>query len=288
MLTNKQLDQQIAALEQELEQQNKKDREKQELEKKLQQIRKLEQQIEENKKKLSVTTCPSSLYPSHKEEVIKHERMDRYKFIFLGNLQVGKTSLLKAIINPENDHSQPPPTTGADCHTGELYWKGYYIGAKLWDTSGQERFRAITDSYYKGGDVVILVYDITDRRSWESLKTTWNNEINKHCLNKDAIIVVVANKQDLKGHAIVENASAEKYLRENHPSYKFCKTSATDRTGIEELRETIAEALFEKYKEKIIKVNLSGAQHTSESHQGLNVKGYEIKPEENRNNCCSM
>ena len=64
-----------------------------------------------------------------------------------------------------------------------------------WDTAGQDRFRTITSNYYRGADAIIIVYDITDRLSFQSVKV-WVEEIKKYS-NKKTSKYIVGNKQDL-------------------------------------------------------------------------------------------
>ena len=76
-----------------------------------------------------------------------------------------------------------------------------------WDTAGQERFRTITSSYYRGAHGIIIVYDITDRESFENVKT-WLNEIDRYaCENVNKLLV--GNKSDLDSKRQVEFAEAK-------------------------------------------------------------------------------
>ena len=69
---------------------------------------------------------------------------------------------------------------------------------QIWDTAGQERYRTITKAYYKGADGILVVFDLTDRESFNNIDN-WLNEIETHC-GTDINIMVLANKADLADH----------------------------------------------------------------------------------------
>lgn len=76
-----------------------------------------------------------------------------------------------------------------------------YVGDKLvklqlWDTAGQERYRAITSQFYRGSHAVILMFDLTFKKSFESIRT-WLSLVRENCPN-DPYIILIGNKSDLK------------------------------------------------------------------------------------------
>ena len=74
--------------------------------------------------------------------------------------------------------------------------KGKKVKLQIWDTAGQERFKNITASYYRGGNGIVLIYDITDRESFQSLNC-WLIEIEKNA-NKNVKIILIGNNCDLE------------------------------------------------------------------------------------------
>lgn len=79
----------------------------------------------------------------------------------------------------------------------------YLYNIIQWDTAGQERFKTITSAYYRGADCVLIVYDVTDRGSFNHIPD-WMEEVNK--LNKDKpLIVVLGNKCDNENSEVLEN-----------------------------------------------------------------------------------
>lgn len=66
---------------------------------------------------------------------------------------------------------------------------------QIWDTAGQERYRTITKAYYKGADGILVVFDLTDKESFNNVDS-WLKEIEKHC-GTDVSVIVLANKSDV-------------------------------------------------------------------------------------------
>ena len=94
---------------------------------------------------------------------------------------------------------------------------------QLWDTAGQERFRKITQSYYKGATGVVIVYDSTDRKSFDRI-SAWIKEIDNHA-NKDICKVLVASKTDCDKKEV--SVSDGQFLAKKY-GCEFYETSAKD------------------------------------------------------------
>jgi len=175
------------------------------------------------------------------------------KVITIGNQHVGKTLLIKSFLKKDqHDTGGPSNTSGVDYYPWEIDINGRTQKLGLWDTAGQEQFRAITSSYYRQADGVFLVYDITDRQSWDKLKTTWLTDV--EIQNKEAFRVVLANKQDLKGHAIIENGPAEKWCKDHGLAWFGC-SALTGESVESSLIYMVTKILEQKRKEKEMKGN---------------------------------
>ena len=96
------------------------------------------------------------------------------------------------------------------------------IRIQIWDTAGQEAFRAVTRSYYKNSACAILVYDITNRKSFQDINS-WLNECRDMC-SKDIYIVLVGNKNDLDNQRAISKDEGKRFAEENN--LKFYETSA--------------------------------------------------------------
>jgi len=122
------------------------------------------------------------------------------KAIVVGDSGVGKSSLVQSYVNNVfTDHYIS--TIGVDFLTKSIKKDDSIIKLQLWDTAGQERFRPIVNSYYRGTNVIILVYDCTNLESFENLQM-WYEEI-KNFINKTTPILILSNKNDIIDKKIV-------------------------------------------------------------------------------------
>jgi Ras-related protein Rab-1A len=117
-----------------------------------------------------------------------------FKVIVIGNSGVGKTCIVRRYV--DNLFSQSFITTiGIDFKIQKVIRDDKHIKLQIWDTAGQERFRTITASYYRGCDAVVLVYDVTDRDSFESV-SNWALSLSRHVDEKCIVKILVGNKMD--------------------------------------------------------------------------------------------
>jgi len=116
------------------------------------------------------------------------------KILLLGDSSVGKTCFIKRYIDNTFQDAYLS-TIGFDFKLKFVTLDdGTVVKVQLWDTAGQERFRTIAKSYYKGAHGIILIYDVTSKKTYLSIKT-WINQIKEQASNKISIILV-ANKID--------------------------------------------------------------------------------------------
>ena len=151
------------------------------------------------------------------------------KLLMIGDSGVGKTCLL---LRYANDSFSPTfiTTIGIDFKIKNIDIDGTKIKLQIWDTAGQERFRTITTSYFRGAQGILLVYDVTDRRSFESIRN-WISQIQQHAdvhVNK----ILVGNKCDMLDEKVVSTEEGEKLAKEfNMP---FWECSAKNNINVEE------------------------------------------------------
>ena len=117
------------------------------------------------------------------------------KVVLIGESGVGKTSIISRYIS-NTFSSVLTATPGASFTTKTAYLQEYKQSIKfeIWDTAGQEKYRALAKVFYKNAAVCILVYDITRRKSFEELKNYWVNEIKSNAsqnLSKFIIIKII-------------------------------------------------------------------------------------------------
>ena len=105
------------------------------------------------------------------------------------------------------------------------------IRVQIWDTAGQEAFRSITRSYYKNSTCALIVYDITNKKSFLNV-ASWLNECREMCY-KDILVVLVGNKTDLDSKRAVSTEEGQKFANDN--GLMFFESSAQNGTNIEEI-----------------------------------------------------
>ena len=111
------------------------------------------------------------------------------------------------------------------------------VRIQIWDTAGQEAFRSITRTYYKSSTCAFIVYDITDKKSFENV-ITWLNECRDMCY-KDILICLIGNKSDLEGKRVISYEEGKNFADENN--LLFFETSAKN---VSNLKECFNESLL--------------------------------------------
>ena len=111
---------------------------------------------------------------------------------------------------------------------------------QIWDTAGQERFKNITASYYRGGNGVLVVYDITDRDSFENLNS-WLIEIEKNA-NKNVYKLLIGNKSDLEDKRKVSYQEGKDFATSN--GMQFIETSAKTDSKVKDAFELLTQEIM--------------------------------------------
>ena len=175
-----------------------------------------------------------------------------FKLLFLGSISVGKTSIIYRYVN-DNLKIDQKATIGIDYKTKTIEYKSKKIKLKIFDTSGQERFRALTKNYYQGTDGIILVFDLKRRDSFEDI-TYWMKEINKNCDKTKIGLLLIGNKND--GDINERKITKEEGLNiSNLYEFKYIETSALINDNIKDSFDIIVSSIFEKRNIKIDELN---------------------------------
>ncbi|OHS94230.1 GTP-binding protein yptV1 [Tritrichomonas foetus] len=153
-----------------------------------------------------------------------------FKVLIIGDSGVGKSSLLLRFSDDMFSDSYIS-TIGVDFKIRKIDLDDMVIKLQIWDTAGQDRFRSITQNYYRGSNGIIIVYDVTDRDSFDHVGS-WMNEIESRA-SSNVCVLLVGNKEDLGGKRAVSVEEGESLAR----SYgiPFLETSAKDATNVEKM-----------------------------------------------------
>ncbi|XP_069438918.1 ras-related protein Rab-10 isoform X1 [Ovis canadensis] len=131
---------------------------------------------------------------------------------------------------------------GIDFKIKTVELQGKKIKLQIWDTAGQERFHTITTSYYRGAMGIMLVYDITNGKSFENI-SKWLRNIDEHA-NEDVERMLLGNKCDMDDKRVVPKGKGEQIAREH--GIRFFETSAKANINIEKAFLTLAEDILRK------------------------------------------
>ena len=173
------------------------------------------------------------------------EAINHYKVVLLGEGRVGKTSILSRYVDNKYDSKSPSTLQASylekhviiENETNRRYCnhepnqsrREAYLS--IWDTAGQERFHSLGPIYYRDARGAVLVYDITDRSSFDRVRK-WNKELRKIVGESDKIcIIIVGNKIDLQHQRAVDEDEVRNYA--NSVGASFMEVSAKTGMGVE-------------------------------------------------------
>ena len=167
------------------------------------------------------------------------------KITIVGNSSVGKTSLVQKMVhNHFKEHSNS--TIGA-AYLTFLYEKdreSYKF--QIWDTAGQERFKSLVPMYLRGSMIVLLVFDITSRNSYEDAIDGWFKTLNEH--SPDAIKIFIGSKSDLKHLRAVGIKEAGDFAAKHQMDYIEC--SSKKNINIDMIKEILIKKTLDMFELK--------------------------------------
>ena len=200
-----------------------------------------------------------------------------FKIVLIGDTSVGKTNILSKFLTNEFD-PESKATVGVEFGTKDFNIDNNIVKVQIWDTAGQERYRSITSAYYKGAKGSLLVYDITNQKSFENLDK-WLSDLKANGEYKISIILL-GNKSDLEDKRQVTTEQG----KEKASFYKlaFMETSALNGNNIERaFNELIADVYKNHHDlfEKQAKVEITDRAIDLENEN-------KEKEEEKKSSCC--
>lgn len=183
------------------------------------------------------------------EILVRNKKPIPCKVILVGESGVGKTAIISRYIKNWYNDSQIS-TLSPSSLKKNIIIDGYNIDLEIWDTAGQEQYRSIASLFYKDALICILVYDITQRKSFENIQSYWHFSVTENGL-KGIIIGVAGNKNDLYEKEEVSEKEAKEYSDYINASFKL--VSAKCNTSINELfDELVKKFIGSEFMKKLI------------------------------------
>ena len=164
------------------------------------------------------------------------------KVIIIGDSGVGKTNIMsKFLKNKFMEESKA--TVGVEFGSKLFDLNGHKIRAQIWDTAGQEKYKSITGAYFKGSKGALVVYDITQKSTYESLEK-WVNDL-KSAGDPKITIILIGNKSDLEENRQVSKEQGEEKAKSF--GCAFLETSALSGDNIDKAFNMMVKEIFEKF-----------------------------------------
>ena len=200
------------------------------------------------------------------------------KVVLVGDSGVGKTCIIQRYVN--NKYSDENESTYTSTYTyKKLDYKKYNksISFDIWDTAGQELYRALAKNFYLNASIGILVYDIRRKESFESIKNYWHEQL-KESGEENMIIGIAGNKCDLFQDEEVSEEEAKQFAQEIGAVFHL--TSCKESIGIDEL--------FEECGKKFLENNnlISGEDKSQNKNDKFGLKNDNSKNNENKKKKC--
>ena len=217
------------------------------------------------------------------DEGIQDEDLIKLKLIVIGNQGTGKSCILNRFVN-ETFEENYQATIGLDFQSKNVTIHDQDVRLILYDTAGQEKFRSLIPMYIRKAQIILLIYDITDRESFDSIPK-WMNEV-LDLKNSEIVFALIGNKIDLENERKVSFEEGRKFAEEK--CFIFQEVSAKDGKNFEILFEKqIFEAVYIKFKnefDKKEKMPYVENQEKSEAKEIAKSNENKVKLDSNNNN----
>ena len=201
------------------------------------------------------------------------------KFIIIGDAAVGKSNLLVRYTSGQFKEEYQL-TIGVEFGSNNVIIGDNTYRIQIWDTAGQENFRSITRSYYKNTACAIIVYEISNKKSFENI-SSWIEEC-KNTAPKSILMVLVGNKCDLEDNREVTEEEGREFAEKN--GMLFFETSAKTGKNVEELFKESVKVIDQKIKENYYDLE-NDSCGIKKGNEEINVV-LETNLEKDKKGCC--
>ena len=220
------------------------------------------------------------------------------KVVLLGESGVGKTCIISqftsGVFNPDTISSLSAQFISKIIEYKDI---NKTLKFEIWDTAGQERFRSLAKIFYKDSKVICLCYDITSKKTFDTLKEYWYEQQTKLNVDGDPIYAVVACKNDLYDNQQVKDEEGKAFAASINGIFQ--STSAKSNTGIDTLFDNIGHKFFnpnldtnakdnkekEEYERKK-KEDMNKKNQTQNQNRGVKLESNKTKPQKKKGGFC--
>ena len=201
------------------------------------------------------------------EGEVSVEDLIKLKLIVVGNQGTGKSSILNRFVNETFDENYQA-TIGLDFHSKNITIHDQDVRLIIYDTAGQEKFRSLIPMYIREAQIILFIYDISDKESFDSIPK-WVQQVND-VINREVVFVLIGNKLDLESNRKVTFEEGKKLAEKSN--YVFQEISAKTGANFEKLFEVqIFEAVYNKFKKEFDKREEGGEEQINyETNENTN------------------
>ena len=199
----------------------------------------------------------------------------KFKTVIIGEAGVGKTSIVQQFVN-KCFQDKYVETIGVEFFTKTFKINDKIIKAEIWDTAGSERFASITKNYYRGADGALIVYDISNKTTFDNVEN-WFNDLKNAC-KEEAFIILIGNKNDLENQRQVSNNMLINLGK--NLGIAVMETSAKDYCNINESFYLLIKEIYREFVK-----NNSSSNEKNDIGEGMVLKVENTKKKE-KGGCC--
>lgn len=246
---------------------------------KLKDIINAQNELSNNKIKLNETLPVKNNIPIYK-----------FKIVLIGNISVGKSSIIKRFVNNEFDEeyvctigtelskkSLLVSTIGTELSKKSLLVsQNKMLELSIWDTCGQEKYRSITRQYYTKAHAILLVFDLTSEKAFDDLQS-WYEEALEYINDAKCMFFLLGNKSDLKEEIKINEEDIRAFMKKNQKIKKYFEVSALNGHNIDLAFDKIGNHLLITY--EFEKINM-------DVYKNLYLKIKENDNDANKEKCC--
>ena len=166
----------------------------------------------------------------------------KYKIVLIGDVAVGKSSIIKRYVNNEFN-SNYVLTISTELSTKSLLIsENKKVNLLIWDTCGQERFRSVTRQYYRDTQAILLVFDLTNEKTFNDMQS-WYDEAVEYANEVKCMFFLLGNKSDEDNKIKVKEKDIKNFMRKNHKIKKYFDVSAFNGHNIDLTFDKISQYL---------------------------------------------